>query len=472
MNKRLKPFISINIAIGLMTLLVGCNTTHKIETDYREKIKTPSAWQAQNDYLAVRENWLAELQGTQVFNLVEKALAKNRTLQQKALDVAVAKQQLVITGSDLWPTLDLSLSSNRRYIPTTDNYTNGNGLDVNLSYEFDIWGKLSAKERNANLNVMALEADYYSQKQALVADVVKAWFAVIEANNQVALLNERLVLAQQNLDIIESGYRQGLNDALDVYLTRNEFNNEKSRLVAQQNTQIERIRALELLIGDYPSGLLSVTAELPLLQSDIPLGMPSELLSRKPSLIASWYALLAKDAALAYAHKQRFPSLKLTGSIGPDSSDISDLLAGGNIAWSIAGSLTAPLFNAGRLKANEEKALLELNKQEISYLDNLYLAFQSVENGISAERNLQQRYDATLLAANNAKLAETLSFEQYQKGLVSYTTVLDAQKRSFDAQSSLISIKNLLIANRVNLHVALGGDFVVEELKENANAVK
>lgn len=255
-----------------------------------------------------------------------------------------------------------------------------------------------------------------------------------------------------------------------MYLTRNELNNEKSRLVAQQNTQVERIRDLELLLGDYPSGLLSVTAELPLLTSDIPLGMPSELITRKPSLIASWYSLLAKDAALAYAHKQRFPSLKLTGSVGPDSSDISDLLAGGNVAWSLAGSLTAPLFNAGRLKANEEKALLELNKQELSYLDSLYSAFQSVENGISAERNLQQRYESTLLAANNAKLAETLSFEQYLKGLVSYTTVLDAQKRSFDAQSSLITIKNLLIANRVDLHVALGGDFNVAELKENANA--
>jgi len=472
MSNRLKSRLRLTFQIGLYSLLVGCNTTNTITTDYRADIATPSMWQAQDEYLAIRENWLSELEGTQVLSLIEKALINNRSLKQKALDIAVAKQQLVITGSDLWPTLDLSLNSNRRYTPSSDNYANGNGLDLNLSYEFDIWGKLSAKERNANLNVMALEADYLSQKQILVANVVKAWFAVIEANNQVALLNERLVLAQQNLDIIESGYRQGLNSALDVYLTRNEFNNEKSRLAAQQTTQIERIRELELLIGDYPAGLLSVTAELPLLQSDIPLGMPSELITRKPSLIASWYALLAKDAALAFAHKQRFPSLKLTGSVGPDSNEISDLLAGGNIAWSIAGSLTAPLFNAGRLKANEEKALLELNKQEISYLDNLYTAFQGVENGISKERNLQQRYDSTLLAADNAKLAETLSFEQYQKGLVSYTTVLDAQKRSFDAQSSLISIKNLLIANRVNLHVALGGDFKVINSKESANAVQ
>jgi outer membrane protein TolC len=260
-----------------------------------------------------------------------------------------------------------------------------------------------------------------------------------------------------------------LNDALDVYLTRNELSNDKSRLIAEQNNQIERIRELEILLGEYPTGELSVTADLPLLQSEIPLGMPSELITRKPSLIASWYALLAKDADLAFAHKQRFPSLNLTGSIGPNNSEISELLSSGNIAWSLGGSLTAPLFNAGRLKANEEKALLELNKQELQYLDTLYNAFQDVENGISSERNLQQQYNSTMLAADNARLAQTLSFEQYLKGLVSYTTVLDAQKRSFDAQSSLISIKNLLIANRVQLHIALGGDFSVSKDNDNAN---
>jgi NodT family efflux transporter outer membrane factor (OMF) lipoprotein len=469
MYKPIKPFYKATLAVILVSLMVGCSTSEKISKDYREKISTPETWQSQQKYLAIKQGWLDELEGTQVFTLVEKAVANNRQLQQRSLDIAIAEQQLTVAGSQLWPSLDLSLASSRRYAPSSENYVNGNGLDLNLSYELDIWGKLSAQNKSANLSVMAIQADYFEQKQTLVAQVVTAWFSVIEANNQVELLNERLLLTQQNLDIIESGYRQGLNDALDVYLTRNELSNDKSRLIAEQNNQIERIRELEILLGEYPTGELSVTEDLPLLQSEIPLGMPSELITRKPSLIASWYALLAKDADLAFAHKQRFPSLNLTGSIGPNNSEISELLSSGNIAWSLGGSLTAPLFNAGRLKANEEKALLELNKQELQYLDTLYNAFQDVENGISSERNLQQQYNSTMLAADNARLAQTLSFEQYLKGLVSYTTVLDAQKRSFDAQSSLISIKNLLIANRVQLHIALGGDFSVSKDNDNAN---
>jgi outer membrane protein TolC len=112
-----------------------------------------------------------------------------------------------------------------------------------------------------------------------------------------------------------------------------------------------------------------------------------------------------------------------------------------------------------KVKANEEVARLNAQKQEQAYLDTLYDAFSDVENAITQQQSLQASYKSTLEAQENALAAEQLSFEQYQSGLVTYTTVLDAQSRSFDAQSSLIETKNQLIANRINLYVALGGDF-------------
>jgi outer membrane protein TolC len=187
--------------------------------------------------------------------------------------------------------------------------------------------------------------------------------------------------------------------------------------------------------------------------------MPLDIISRKPELLASWYQVLAQDAGLAFAHKQRFPSVNLSASISKSSDELSDLLSGSSFAWSLLGGLTAPLFNAGNLKASEEIARLELKQQEQVYLDTLYNAFASVENAVTTENSLKQRYQATLAAQQNAEAAETLAFEQYQRGLVTYTTVLEAQGRSFDAQSSLIQIKNLLLANRVDLHLALGGNF-------------
>lgn len=259
--------------------------------------------------------------------------------------------------------------------------------------------------------------------------------------------------------IIEAGYRSGLSAALDVYLTRNDLNSELTKVLEQEVVKTRLIRELEKLVGEYPKGELMINANLPLLSHGIPVGLPSELISRKPELKASWYQLLSQDAGVAYAHKQRFPSVVLSGYLGSTNADIGDLISTSSLAWSLIGSISAPIFNAGRLKANEEKARFELKQSEQLYLDTLYSAFADVENAITTEKSLTRRYDTMLTAQDNAKIAATLSFEQYQSGLVSYTTVLDAQKRSFDAQATLIKIKNQLIANRIKLHFSLGGDF-------------
>jgi outer membrane protein TolC len=205
---------------------------------------------------------------------------------------------------------------------------------------------------------------------------------------------------------------------------------------------------------------------LPLLSTEIPLGLPSAVITRKPDLLASWYQVLAQDAALAFAHKQRFPSINLTASLSDSTDELTDLLSGSSFAWSLLGSLSAPLFRGGELKANEEISRLKLKQQEQVYLNDLYNAFASVENTVSTEKSLKLRYQATLAAQQNAQAAEELAFEQYQRGLVTYTTVLEAQGRSFTAQSALIQLKNQLLINRVDLHIALGGDFAMSDLMQ------
>jgi NodT family efflux transporter outer membrane factor (OMF) lipoprotein len=365
----------------------------------------------------------------------------------------------------------MSLKRGRQKTAVDDNaaiYGNSASLGFNLQYELDLWGKLSDFERQANLELMAQQATFEQAKQQLVADVITAWFSVIEANQLVELYQQRVSNTQQNLVIIESSYRQGLKSALDVYLTRNEVNTELSRASEQQTKKIVSIRQLEQLLGQYPQGTLFVDAKLPLLNSKIPLGLPTDLISRKPELIASWYQLLAKDSALAYAHKQRFPSVSITASLSDNQQDISDLLSTSSFGWSLLGNIAMPLFNAGRFKANEQKSRLALKQTEQAYLATLYNAFADVENAVTREASLINRYQMMVKAQNNAIAAETLSFEQYQSGLVEYTTVLNAQSRSYDAQSTVIQIKNQLIVNRINLHVALGGNFSASGAFPNA----
>ncbi|MCO4797724.1 MAG: TolC family protein [Colwelliaceae bacterium] len=456
--------------VGVTTIsLIACSNTSELNKNIRN-INLPSSWQENDDKLKVNDNWLLELGNSQIQQIVKTAISGNHQLKIQAYNVEIQKQQLIVSGSTLWPSLDLSFRSGRSKNNSFDTYSNSNSVDLNLSYEFDLWGKLSDADQQANLNYLAEKANFEYNKQQLIADVVITWFAITEANNLLSLYESRVKNSRQNLDIIESSYNSGLGSALDVYLTRNELNNELTRVSDQRITKTKLIRKLERLVGEYPKGKLTVIDDLPLLSDDIPLGLPSDLISRKPDLMASWYQLLAKDAGLAYAHKQRFPSINLTASLGDSNNDIEKLLSGSSLAWSLFGNLSAPLFNAGRLEANEEKMRLTLKQGEQQYLNSLYNAFSTVENAITEEKGLKHSYQTMLSAKDNAEIASTLSFEQYQSGLVNYTTVLDAQKRSFEAQSNLIKIKNRLIANRIQLHLALGGDFTVSN--ESATNLK
>lgn len=157
-------------------------------------------------------------------------------------------------------------------------------------------------------------------------------------------------------------------------------------------------RSLERLLGEYPKGLIAANNDLPVINDDIPLGLPSELITRKPALRASWYQLLASDASLAYAHKQRFPSLNLAAGLSDSTNRVSDLFSASSLAWSLIGSISAPIFDAGRLAANEEIASLQTQKQEQAYLQSLYDAFGDVENAITQQQSLKARYQSTLQA--------------------------------------------------------------------------
>ncbi|MBQ4847727.1 TolC family protein [Pseudoalteromonas sp. MMG013] len=457
------------VSVAVAIVLTGCTSTFDISPDYQQNLVIPSAWQYPQTLQPVDLNWLEQFSTSHLHQLVDIAIENNRVLKQQQLAVESAKQQLIVSGSALWPSLDMSLDSSRRKNASSGTTGNSHALDLTLRYELDVWGKLSAGERRDNLSLLAQQETLSQHTYDLVAKVVIAWFSVIESQGQLSLLQERVELAKQNLDIIENGYKQGLNNALDVYLTRNEQSNEKAKLASQSALSVQKKRELERLLGHYPAGLIEVEATLPVIDSALLLGLPSELIRRKPELRASWHQLLAQDAALAYAHKQRFPSLNLTAKYGTSSDDLADLLSSSSVGWSLLSGITAPLFNAGKLAANEEKARIELQVTELSYLEALHHAFEQVENGITNEQSLQRQYENTSAAATNAKLAEQLSFAQYQKGLVSYTTVLDAQKRSFEAQSGLISIKNQIIKNRVELHLALGGDFQSGQVKGTVN---
>ena len=190
-------------------------------------------------------------------------------------------------------------------------------------------------------------------------------------------------------------------------------------------------------------------------------GVPSDVLLRRADIQSAWLALLASDAALAAAQKNRFPSLSLTASLRDTATSLDSLVDDGDLPWSVAASLLQPVFQGGRLRALARQAQADVQAAEQRYLETVYAAFAQAENAMASVLALDAQVEATAQAQGNAEAALSIAEDEYQRGLVPYTTVLEAQRRAFDAQSSLLRLQNQYARSRIDLFTALGGEYAL-----------
>ncbi|EWH12254.1 outer membrane transporter [Catenovulum agarivorans DS-2] len=448
------------LTIGVCAVLAACQQTSEYQLS--KTVNQPDAWQTS---LPAQENAQAYLhladwlKSPVLKDLLTKALQDNFDVQLKRLELEKAQQRLVQAGSNLWPDVNLAFSSSRN----SGNSTNHN-LSVNANYEVDIWGKLSRAEQIAQLNYQKAKIDLQNAELNLVSQLTQLWFTKAAQVQTYQLLQKRFDNVQSNLDIIENGYKSGLNSALDVYLTRNSLESEKSTLVSQQQAIEATNRRLQLLLGEYPSKYLQTDIDLTKLDYQFPTELPSDLIKARPDVQQAWINVLIDDASLAIAHKNRFPSISLRASVSDSQSSLADLFSG-SLAWSIAASVSQPLFRAGELKAAQMIADLNLQQSEVRYVQALYNAFESVELALAEHESLRQRLIHSENSKINAEKAEQLAFEQYLAGISSYSTYLEAQRRAFNANTQVISLKRDIILNQIKLHQALGGDYTIDKLQ-------
>ena len=443
----------------LFIVLAGCSSS--AISPQANNPAVPEQWQTEANSNPINDDWLKEFSDPRLPDLITEAFDGNYQLAQEAAILEESRQSVTVNGADRLPTFALNIEGIRQKTLLNDNSTISErySATLDLSWELDIWGKLSDTQQQSWLLYKAAEARYTNAQQQLIADTINGWYSVILAKQQLELLQQRLQNVQQNLDIIERGYKQGINEALDVYLSQDTLHQQRSSTANQQQIAIESVASLQRLLARYPNGRWDVVSKLPVIDQSIPVGMPSELLSRRPDIQQAWFSLLAADAGLAVAHKRRFPSLTLVASGGDSSDELNNLLDGGSLAWSIIGNITQPLFSGRRLAAAEREARARVQQAEHQYLNTVYNAFAEVETAISRNAILARRYENLLASERSSNAAYSLSFQQYQRGLITYTTVLESQRRAFDAQTNVLQVRFQLIQNRINLFRGLGGGY-------------
>ncbi len=468
---------------ALATVLVasGCVTPPANQTDKLE-VKTPMAWTATGAGEAIAApvadtGWVNDFDDSLLPQLVAEAIEHNYDLQASAARLEAARAVATISGADRFPQISGRLAGDRRTrsgtsgFAITSNRSDNFNLSLSMNWEVDVWGKLRAAHKASIGDWQAAQEDYRAARLSLAAQTAKAWFDVLEADLQVRLASETLKSFESNLSIIEQRFRSGLSKALDVRLTRANVAGARSSLQFRYRQRDGSTRSMETLLGRYPAHQVQAATDLPALTQGVPAGLPSDLLHRRPDIVAAERRFAASGMRLKESRKNMLPSLSLTAGGGTSTDEFDELLNTDFKVWNLGANLAQPIFQGRRLKANAQRFNALRDRALADYASSALTAFREVETALAAEKFLADQEEALQTAAEESIEAEQLAWDAYQSGLDNIITVLEAQRRSFDSQRQHLQIINQRLQNRINLYLALGGNFNTEETVEEKVAV-
>jgi multidrug efflux system outer membrane protein len=475
-----RPSLRCCIRCGLALLLAGCaarSPENRMDEALTE-LAVPEGWSATRAAKAgVDMDWVKSFRSKTLSALVDEALANNRDMRAAAARLDQAMQQTRIARSAGLPTADLNFGGSRRRqvfvgIPIPGDSGGGppsatfNQFDLGLgiNWEADVWGRIRAGTAAAAADAEAAAADFQAARVSLAANVVRAWLELAESQQQAALADEAERVAKQTAESVRDRFRAGQQDdgGAAAQLRLAETDVATARAAAAERRQLADLatRRLEVLAGRYPAGAAG-SISLPALPAKPPAGLPSELLTRRPDLLAAERRFAAAGKRLTEARRALFPRLSLTTNTGTSTPDLKDLLNSEFGVWSLAGNLVQPILTGGRLLAEanvrygrEREALAELQQAVLS-------AFGEVETALAADRWLAERESAIAEAARQAEAADTEARSDFASGVGDLLTALAAQDRAIRLRSQAIAVRRLRLENRVNLHLALGGGFAL-----------
>ncbi|MDB5763827.1 MAG: efflux transporter outer rane subunit [Herminiimonas sp.] len=397
--------------------------------------------------------------------LIANALDNNRDLRTAALRIEEARAQYNIQSADLLPNLNGAASGSRARTPgsltQSGNSTVSSSYQVGLSlasFELDFFGRVRSLNQAALAQYLATEEARQAVQISLVAEVAKAYLSERAFAEQLALAQSTLEGRQTAYKLAQQRFNVGASSALDLRLTETLVQSARISVatLARQRAQAEN--ALTLLVGKPLTDLPPVQPlEAQNIVTDIPAGLPSDLLTRRPDIRAAEQRLKAANANIGAARAAFFPRISLTAGIGTASNALSGLFDTGSQYWSFAPQLVLPIFDAGRNRANLSLTEVRNNMAVADYEKTIQVAFREVADTLAARGTLDEQLDAqqAFLDAQAERLK--LSDLRYRNGIASSLDVLDAQRELFSAQQTLIQTRLLRLTNAIDLYRSLGG---------------
>ncbi|MDR2689023.1 MAG: efflux transporter outer membrane subunit [Azoarcus sp.] len=455
------------LTVALAAALVGaCSLAPTYE---RSAAPVPAQWPiapaASTAPAAIDLPWRDYFADARLREVIELALAHNRDLRVAALNIERARALYRIQRADLLPTLDINGGQNTQRVP--ERLSQSGEAQINRQYsaalatswELDFFGRINSLREQALESYLATEEARRAAQISLVAAVADAWLT-LAANHELLDLAQRTFATQrQSVELIRKSADAGAASALDLAQARTAM--ERARAdSARYTAQLTRAQnALTLLVGGavpvplQAERLTDVVATV----AELPLGIPSEVLVKRPDVLQAEHLLQATNANIGAARAAFFPRISLTASTGSASGDLDDLFESGTRIWTFVPQITLPIFHAGALAANLDRATIERDIGIAQYEKAIQTAFREVADALADHATLAEQLDArrNLIAAANETYH--LSEARYQHGLDSHLTLLDAQRSQYAAEQELIATRLAEVSNRVALYKVMGG---------------
>ena len=462
MTRRRRSLLGLGVGLGIG--LGGC----ALGPDYeRPELDLPVAY-----VQAVEEGeslanlpWWDLFQDPQLRSLIRVALEENQDLGIAAARIDEFRAVLGVTRADQYPSLDLSATGGRtrpseNVFPgglageTVDNYR----LSADVFFEVDLFGRLRRATEAARGDLLATEEARRSLTISLVASVASNYMLLRDLDAQLEIARRTEAARRDTLGIIGARFDRGTVPRLDLNQAEIELAVATAAVAAAERAVAQTEHALSLLLGRNPG---PIVRGLPLQQQvvppSVPAGLPSELLQRRPDVLAAEAALAAQTARIGVAEAARWPSLSLTGALGFESSELSALTASGSDFWSVGGGLLAPVFNAGRNRSRVEIEQARAAQALLTYEQAVQRAFAEVEDALVAVRTYRDEHAARTRQVEAARSAARLSRARYDGGVTSYLEVLDSDRSLFSAELAETQTLRQYLDAVIRLYKALGG---------------
>jgi outer membrane protein, multidrug efflux system len=408
---------------------------------------------------SVQDNWLASFGDPQLDALVAEAIANNADLRVAAVRVEQADAYVELAKSALRPQVGVFATGGGKS-SGGDLSSALQGVAFGVSWEPDLWGRLRYGRNATQETRAAVAADYEFARQSIAATVARTWFTATLAGEQYRRTESMTGATAKLVELAEQRQRVGVGDEQEIAGARAELGNLEESLLALRLTQEQSLRALELLLGRYPAAELSARTDLPALPGAVPVGLPLELLERRPDLVAAERRVAAAFDRVGEAKAARLPRLALNASVSAVSSEVLQLKPDfENPSAGFGARLMAPIYQGGALKTQVEIRTLEQKEAVADYARMALRALGDVEQSLATAENLEARAGRLERVLGDRERTLALANEQYRVGRGDLRAVRRQEIDVESANLALLAIRAAQLAERVNLHLALGGSF-------------